>query len=184
MACVFGTGVPKTTGPSALPIHRRSRGIDHEPPTRRNRSPGAQGCTSLGHDSYEGLIDMTLANKAEALFVSSLQPSDRPSVARIAAANRASLSQHRGRLRLRRCLRRRIRRASRHRPRPHALGTGHRHASHGNRNSRGLITTSPHTEPPRGTRSSAMKQIQIKKRPVKDNEPVDLRTPSGKPLPH
>jgi hypothetical protein len=29
-----------------------------------------------------------------------------------------------------------------------------------------------------------MKQIQIKKRPVKDNEPVDLRTPSGKPLPH
>jgi len=29
-----------------------------------------------------------------------------------------------------------------------------------------------------------MTQIQIKKRPAKDNEPVDLRTPSGKRLPY
>ena len=30
-----------------------------------------------------------------------------------------------------------------------------------------------------------MKQIQIRKRPVRDREqPLDLRTPSGKPLPY
>jgi hypothetical protein len=45
---------------------------------------------------YEGLVDMTLASKAEALFVSSLQPSDHPSVAQIAAAIRASLRQRGG----------------------------------------------------------------------------------------
>jgi hypothetical protein len=30
---------------------------------------------------------------------------------------------------------------------------------------------------------SVMVQIQIKKRPVREAEPVDTRTPSGKPLP-
>jgi hypothetical protein len=29
-----------------------------------------------------------------------------------------------------------------------------------------------------------MVQIQIKKRPVREPEPVDTRTPSGKPLPY
>jgi hypothetical protein len=29
-----------------------------------------------------------------------------------------------------------------------------------------------------------MVQIQIKKRPVRESEPVDTRTPSGKPLPY
>jgi hypothetical protein len=35
------------------------------------------------------------------------------------------------------------------------------------------------------TEETAMKQIQIRKRPVRDREqPLDLRTPSGKPLPY
>jgi len=50
----------------------------------------------LGHHSFEELIDMTLASKAEDLLISSLQPSDRPTTAQIAAAIRASLRQHGG----------------------------------------------------------------------------------------
>jgi len=35
------------------------------------------------------------------------------------------------------------------------------------------------------TEETAMKQIQVRKRPVRDREqPLDLRTPSGKPLPY
>jgi hypothetical protein len=48
-------------------------------------------------DFVESVIEMTPANKAEALFASNLQPSDYPSVEAVSAAIYISLQQHGGR---------------------------------------------------------------------------------------
>jgi hypothetical protein len=48
------------------------------------------------HDSWESVIEMSPANTAEALFVSSVQPSDRLSFDEVRDAIRASLRQHGG----------------------------------------------------------------------------------------
>ncbi len=99
---------------------------------------------------------MTLASRAEALFASSL-------------------------LRLRRGVRRRVRRPPRDGPRSDALGAGECRAAHaaGSR----LVLSVPVQAFARSP-AMAQVQVQIKKRPVKSEQPIDLRTPSGKPLPY
>jgi hypothetical protein len=47
-------------------------------------------------DRPRNVINMTPASRAAALFASSLQPSDHPSVEQVTAAIRASLQQHGG----------------------------------------------------------------------------------------